>query len=219
MTDNGVGMSREIAQQSLEPFFTTKPVGSGSGLGLSMVYGFVKQSGGNLKIYSEPGVGTSVQLYLPATDARSTGTKAPAADVPRASSDRAEVIVIVEDDTNVRLFCVRCLTSLGYTTIEAANGPAALEALAAAPQVDLLLTDVVMPNGLNGPAVAAEAQRLRPGLRVLFMSGYPAHMLDVGDELSVAHLLTKPFSRAMLAHTIRSLLDGAPVASVAHVRH
>ncbi len=210
ISDDGVGMSRDTLQHALEPFFTTKPVGQGSGLGLSMVYGFVKQSGGGLKIYSEPGRGTSIQLYLPATDEHVSAGDQAHDDAPRASDGHEEVVLVVEDDSNVRLFCLRCLNSLGYRTIEATNGPSALRVLASGEHIDLMLTDVVMPNGLNGPEVASAARKSIPGLKVLFMSGYPAHMLDVDDALAREHLLTKPFSRAMLARTIRAVLD-API--------
>ncbi len=207
VSDNGSGMTKEVAQRALEPFFTTKPVGSGSGLGLSMVDGFVRQSGGQARVLSEVGIGTSVQLYLPATLAALSGMPTPAKELPRASELTPEVVLVVEDDPSVRRYCLRCLSSLGYRTIEAANGPDALAALNAAGRVDLLLTDVVMPNGMNGPEVVAAAKRHQPDLRVLYMSGYLAHMLDAEEHLATPRVLTKPFSRASLATRIRALLD------------
>jgi CheY-like chemotaxis protein len=137
-------------------------------------------------------------------------------ELPRASAGRPEVVLVVEDDPNVRRYCLRCLASLGYATIEAANGPDALAALDAAGRVDLLLTDVVMPNGMNGPEVVTAATRRQPGLRVLYMSGYLAHMLDAEEQIATASVLTKPFSRASLAVRVRTLLD-APTRNVAPI--
>ena len=207
VSDNGTGMTKEVAQRALEPFFTTKPVGSGSGLGLSMVDGFVRQSGGQSRVYSEVGIGTSIQLYLPATLAAMSAAPTAPIELPRASARKPEVVLVVEDDHSVRRYCLRCLASLGYRTIEAANGPDALAALDAAGRVDLLLTDVVMPNGMNGPEVVAAAKRRQPDLRVLYMSGYLAHMLDGDAQLATTRVLTKPFARAALATRIRALLD------------
>ena len=207
VSDNGTGMTKEVAQRALEPFFTTKPVGSGSGFGLSMVDGLVRQSGGQVRVYSDVGIGTSIQLYLPAATAALSATPDGNLELPRATAGRPEVVLVVEDDPSVRRYCLRCLASLGYDTIEAANGPDALATLDTAERVDLLLTDVVMPNGMNGPEVVAAATRRRPDLRVLYMSGYLAHMIDPNEPLATPNVLTKPFSRASLAVRVRALLD------------
>ena len=207
VSDNGTGMTKEVAQRALEPFFTTKPVGSGSGLGLSMVDGFVRQSGGHSRVYSEIGIGTSIQLYLPATQAAMSTVAQPTIALPCATEGRPEVVLVVEDDPSVRRYCLRCLASLGYQTIEAGNGLDALAALDAVGRVDLLLTDVVMPNGMNGPEVVAGAKRRQPDVRVLYMSGYLAHMLDGDEQLASTRVLTKPFARAALAARVRALLD------------
>lgn len=214
VADNGSGMPKEVAQRALEPFFTTKPVGSGSGLGLSMVDGLVRQSGGQSRVYSEVGIGTSIQLYLPTTLAAMSAAPVPHGEFPRASAPGPEVVLVVEDDPSVRRYCLRCLASLGYRTIEAANGPDALAALDSAGRVDLLLTDVVMPNGMSGPEVVVAAKRRQPDLRVLYMSGYLAHMLDGDAPLATTHVLTKPFARGALATRIRMLLD-APIHNAA----
>ncbi|HLI13235.1 MAG TPA: ATP-binding protein [Alphaproteobacteria bacterium] len=213
VSDTGVGMSKEIIAKAFEPFFTTKEVGQGTGLGLSQVYGFVKQSGGHVKIYSEPGQGTTVKLYLP----RLAG-EAPAAEPPTraasASGDAArETILVVEDDEDLRASTVEALVEVGYRVLEAADGPAALRVLDAAPEIDLLFTDVGLPGGLNGRQLADEALRRRPQLKVLFTTGYARNAivhqgrLDPGVELIV-----KPFTYAGLAARIRSVLEGKGAA-------
>jgi signal transduction histidine kinase len=208
VTDTGIGMSKEVVQRALEPFFTTKPTGQGTGLGLSMVYGFVKQSRGHIKIYSEEGQGTSVKLYLPATatdqeDGRVTIDRS---ELPAARP--GEVVLVVEDDAMVLRLAVELLTRLGYQALEARDGPEAIAILDRVGRLDLLFTDVVLPKGMNGTALAREAQRRRPQLKVLYMSGYTANaiihhgMLDKG-----VHLLTKPFRKVELARKVRQVLD------------
>ncbi len=207
VTDTGTGMSPDILQRVLEPFFTTKPVGKGSGLGLSMVHGFVKQSGGHLKIYSEQGLGTTVNVYLPraGTDAEED----PELNRPEASaSGGGEWILVVEDDPFLRGLTLKILTGFGYRTIEAEDGPAACAIFDQVDRIDLLLTDIVLPNGIYGPELARLARLRLPEIRVLYMSGYPRdavfrdRMLDTGT-----HLLSKPFSKAALAGTVRQVLD------------
>ncbi len=210
VTDTGVGMSKDIAARALEPFFTTKPTGQGTGLGLSMVYGFVKQSKGHIKIYSEEGHGTSVKLYLPAA--------ATAQEDGRIAIDRSElpgakpgeVVLVVEDDSLVLRLAVQLLTGLGYQTLEAHDGPEAIATLERAGRIDLLFTDVVLPKGINGTALAREAQRRRPELKVLFMSGYTANAIVHHGVLDKGvHLLTKPFRKVELARKVRQVLDDA----------
>jgi PAS domain S-box-containing protein len=206
VTDSGSGMSADILERVLEPFFTTKPVGKGSGLGLSMVHGFVKQSGGHLKIYSEPDHGTTVSLYLP----RSVDAEQPMAvqQSEVTGSIGREVVLVVEDDPHLRSLTLRILTSLGYRTIEAENGPAACKELDSADRIDLLLTDIVLPNGMNGLELAKQTRSRRPGLKVLFMSGYPRDAASRNGVLdSDMHLLSKPFAKAELGRLVRHVLD------------
>ena len=207
--DTGFGMPADVAARALEPFFTTKPVGQGSGLGLSMVYGFVTQSGGVLNIDSTPGEGTTVALYLPLS------TALPPLPLPLQVSEkrplqtrRDEVILVVEDDANVRKLCLRALTALGYQTISAAHGPEALSLLARPGRVDLLLTDVVMPEGMSGADVVVSARQIRPELRYLFMSGYPDDLLDPNNQRVVRRVLSKPFSIAELERRVQEALQG-----------
>jgi signal transduction histidine kinase len=209
VTDTGMGMSKEVVQRALEPFFTTKPTGQGTGLGLSMVYGFVKQSRGHIKIYSEEGQGTSVKLYLPATatneeDGRVTIDRS---ELPAARP--GEVVLVVEDDAMVLRLAVELLTRLGYQALEARDGPEAIAILDRVDRLDLLFTDVVLPKGMNGTALAHEAQRRRPELKVLYMSGYTANAIIHHGVLDKGvHLLPKPFRKVELARKVRQVLDG-----------
>ncbi len=207
VTDTGIGMNPEVAARAMEPFFTTKAAGRGTGLGLSQVYGFVKQSGGHVTIYSEPGRGTTVKLFLPRS--------APSADpwakerersnpIPRGS----ENLLIVEDNPDVRRLVRRQLTELGYTVHEAGSGPEALRLLRSPLAIDLMFTDVVMPEGMTGYELAGLARDCRPGLKILFTSGYTAigAGLDV-EGRSGGPLLSKPYRKRDLAHFIRAALD------------
>ncbi len=171
VTDTGIGMSPEVRQRAFEPFYTTKPVGTGSGLGLSMVYGFVKQSGGHVQLYSELGHGTTVRLYLPARGETWNAGEAPTHAAP-AHRLSGETILVVEDDPRVRRVSIRRLKELGYTVLEAESGPAALTVLREEKPIDVLFTDIVMAGGMTGIDLAQEARRLRPKLKILFTSGY-----------------------------------------------
>ena len=209
-SDTGVGMSRDVAARAMEPFFTTKPIGSGSGLGLSMVYGFARQSGGNVMIVSSPDAGTTVHLYLPVDERVAPDT---VALPPRVISDATmhdEVVLVVEDDPSVRRFCLRSLKALGYPTLEAADGKAALALIDSAAKVDLVLTDVVMPNGMSGKELAETLRTRRPGLRLMFMSGYPAQMLDAESESARHRLLKKPFKTEELELALNEILHTDP---------
>jgi CheY-like chemotaxis protein len=208
VTDTGRGMSREIAARALEPFFTTKPVGQGTGLGLSMVFGFVKQSRGHLKIYSEPGHGTTVKLYL-AAEASPGADDAPVVEVaPAASAGKEEIILVVEDDASVRKLALRMLAGLGYRAWEAEDAAAALRILEGPERIDLLLTDVVLPGAMGGTALARLARERRPGLGVLYMSGYTANAIMHNGVLDEGvHLLTKPFGKQELARKLREVLE------------
>jgi signal transduction histidine kinase len=208
--DNGMGMPPHIRDRACEPFFTTKPVGAGTGLGLSMVYGFVRQSKGGLRVESEVGSGTTVRLHFPAAEGSSAARPADPGGIPGAKC--GEVVLVVEDDAALRKLVTGLIASLGYAVIEASDGPAGVARLETAPRIDLLLTDIVLPNGMSGPALVKEAGLLRPGLKVLFMSGYAQNALDdVGAEGGGA-LLMKPFRKADLARRIRQLLDAADPA-------
>jgi len=207
VTDTGTGMAPEIAARAFEPFFTTKEQGKGTGLGLSMVYGFAKQSGGNVKIYSEPGQGTTIKFYLArAADGAGAEPARPGpAESPRPA--RGEVVLVVEDDPGVRDTAVQILRGLGYAPIAAADGPAALAALDAAARVDLLFTDIVMPRGMSGRELAAEAQRRSPGLKVLYASGYtPNAIVHHGRLDDGVDLVQKPYTVNELARRIARIL-------------
>ncbi|HLH88958.1 MAG TPA: MASE4 domain-containing protein [Xanthobacteraceae bacterium] len=213
VSDTGTGIPAALLDKVLEPFFTTKEVGKGTGLGLSMVYGFVKQSGGHIKIYSEEGHGTSIKLYLP----RASGQALPLAEAaPLAAQEgRHERILVVEDDRMVREHVVGQLTSLGYTTLAAADAAAALALLDDGAEPDLLFTDVIMPGGVNGRVLAEQALRRRPGLKVLFTSGYTETAIVHHGRLDPGVLLlAKPYRKVDLARMVRRALDAAPTPAV-----
>ena len=208
ISDTGAGMSKEVIARAFEPFFTTKEVGQGTGLGLSQVYGFVKQSGGHVKIYSERNDGTTVKIYMPRLvedGAESVGER-PKPQLPLGNRD--DVIFVVEDDEDVRANTLMMLRELGYGVLEAADGPSALRMLQSEPRIDLLFTDVGLPGGINGRQLADQARLLRPSLKVLFTSGYARNAivhqgrLDPGVEL-----ITKPFTFAQLAGKLRHILN------------
>lgn len=204
--DSGAGMSQEVIERAFEPFFTTKNVGEGSGLGLSQVYGFVNQSGGDVRITSTPGRGTTVALYLPRSE---TSTADETADVPadRLESQGAETILIVEDDDLVRDVAVEIIADLGYKVLAASNGVEALTLLRSPEQIDLLFSDVLMPGGISGVALATEARQIRGGLKVLLTSGYPAR--DGARPLGPSQfpMIQKPYQRDKLALVLRTVLD------------
>jgi PAS domain S-box-containing protein len=207
VTDNGEGMSAQTVSQAFDPFFTTKRTGKGTGLGLSMVHGFVKQSKGNIKIYSELGVGSTIRFYLPRADGDAISV-----DEPHGEEDRlprgSEHIFLVEDDDLLREHARKQLHSLGYRVTVAANGPRALEMIDALGDFDLLFTDVVMPDGLNGRQLADRISALRPGLKVLFTSGYPESAIIHHGRLDVGvDLLSKPYRKRELALKVRKVLD------------
>ena len=206
VSDTGTGMSSETMAKVFEPFFTTKDVGKGSGLGLSMVYGFAKQSRGHVSIYSELGKGSTVKLYLPKSGRQvEEQTKSLTANVSRGS----EKILVVEDDDLVRGHVEKVLKALGYSVISASNGLEATEILKRTKDFDLLFTDVVMPKGINGPQLAEIAHALYPNLPVLFTSGYTENAIVNRGELDQgALLLNKPYRRAELAEKVRTAIDG-----------
>jgi len=207
VTDTGSGMSEEVRQRAFEPFFTTKPTGAGTGLGLSMVYGFVKQSGGNIQIYSELEQGTSVRIFLPLAESVPTSEElAPGAGDIDAMPRGSETILVVEDDARVRRVTTARLRSLGYEVIEADNGAAAFALLAAHPKIAMIFTDVVMPGGMNGDELAEAALAAKPDLKVLFTSGY-AEPAVARHGLGAGAWLKKPYTAAELAEKIREILS------------
>jgi PAS domain S-box-containing protein len=207
VTDTGVGMPPEVVERAFDPFFTTKEVGQGTGLGLSMIYGFTKQSGGHIKIYSEVDQGTTIKLYLPKAANAAAGAR-PSQLAKRAMPMGTETILIVEDDPDVRAFVVIALRVLGYNILEAGDGPAALELLEGGPHIDLLLTDVVLPGGMNGRQVGEQVRRQFPNVKLLYSSGYTENAIIRGQKLDQdAQLLPKPYTREALAIKVREILD------------
>nr|WP_293775979.1 ATP-binding protein [uncultured Oxalicibacterium sp.] len=205
VSDTGAGMTPDVLEQAIEPFFTTKPPGDGTGLGLSMAYGFVKQSGGHFKIYSEPGVGTTVRIYLPRSLEREDATPD---DMERAVVGGSETILVVEDDKDVQLTVVSLLQELGYQVLKADDAESALSILKSGVHVDLLFSDVVMPGNLRSPELARQAKLLLPNIAVLFTSGYTQNAIVHGGRLDPGvHLLSKPYRREQLAKKVRSLLE------------
>jgi signal transduction histidine kinase/CheY-like chemotaxis protein len=202
VSDSGAGMSEEVASRAFEPFFSTKPPGQGTGLGLSTVYGIVTRRGGHVAIYSAPGVGTTVRVYLPATEAEAQPVHPPTLE---RSGGRGETVLVVEDEEAVRRAVRRVLERAGYAVLEAAEGPGAVEAYRDVP-VDLLLTDVVMPGGISGPELAEAFRSSHPGVRVLFMSGYSSEAVRA-RALADGVVVEKPFTEAVLLQKVREALD------------
>jgi PAS domain S-box-containing protein len=210
VTDNGIGMTTDVLAKAFEPFFTTKGVGQGTGLGLSQVYGFVNQSGGKVKIASQPGAGTSIQIFLPRLSAIQELEEEEVPRAPPASTARGTVLV-VEDDPDVRGYTVDTIRELGYQVLEARDGPSALKLLQSTPNgaIDLLFTDVVLPSGLNGQQLAERAVQLHPHLKVLFATGYARDAIVHDGRLDAGvQLITKPFVFSELATRLRTVLDG-----------
>jgi CheY-like chemotaxis protein len=206
VSDTGTGIPAAMLDKVFDPFFTSKGLGKGTGLGLSMVYGFVKQSAGHIKIYSEEGHGTTIKMYLP------PGTGAlPAADAAPALAVEGgeETILVVEDDRLVRDYVLTQLHSLGYVTLDAANGAEALALVEAGREFDLLFTDVIMPGAMNGRQLADEVQKRKPGLKVLFTSGYTENAIIHHGRLDTGVLLlAKPYRKSDMAVMIRKAIAG-----------
>ncbi len=204
LTDTGVGMTPDTLEHVFEPFFTTKEVGQGTGLGLSMVFGFAKQSRGHVTIYSEVGEGTTVKLYLPRATRAAEALLEVTEDIPAA---QGETVLVVEDDPNLRTLVVKMLHDLGYEVLDAADGNSALAAMAQTSRINLLLTDVILPGGMSGPEIAAEAGSRLPGIKALFMSGYPRDAVTRQSRMDDGVLLLeKPFRKVEFARRLREAL-------------
>lgn len=214
VSDTGNGMSPEVLNRALEPFFTTKEAGKGTGLGLSMVYGFLKQLGGHARIYSEPGRGTRVSLYFPRSRRAEEFERAQSTfDLPIGKGER---VLVVEDDPDVSLVTVSRLHSLGYVAETAKDGPSALSIIRAQPDIALGLLDVVMPGGMDGHELADEIERIAPDMRLILMSGYSAKMAGGHDEPGDRLFLSKPVSLHKLARSLRSVLERPTRAAKDH---
>jgi PAS domain S-box-containing protein len=207
VTDTGTGMPPDVIAKAFDPFFTTKPIGQGTGLGLSMIYGFVRQSGGQVRIDSEVGQGTTLCLYLPRHygDAAAPDVQPDLADAPRA--EEGETVLVVDDEPTVRMLVTDVLEELGYAAIEAADGPSGLKMLQSDTRIDLLVTDVGLPGGMNGRQMADAARVSRPNLKVLFITGYAENAVIGGGHLEHGmHVLTKPFAMETLASRIKTVI-------------
>jgi CheY-like chemotaxis protein len=208
ISDTGIGMPPDVRDRVFEPFFTTKEKGRGTGLGLAMVYGFVRQCGGHVTIYSEVGLGTTFNLYFPRIEGLASEVSA---SVKGATDPEArETILVVEDDERVRRLTITRLKMIGYQVLEASDGSKALDILRQDQPVDLVFTDLVMPGGISGREVAARARELKPGIKVLLTSGYAEELVH-GDELEREQLkvLRKPYHQAELAAVLREVLAAA----------
>ncbi|WP_311220821.1 MULTISPECIES: PAS domain-containing protein [unclassified Acidovorax] len=207
VSDNGVGMAPEVAARAFDPFFTTKPIGLGTGLGLSMIYGYAKQSGGHARIYSEVGEGTMVCLYLPRYLGAETETVVARAGNAPAVQGKGQVILVVDDEASVRLFVREILVELGFTVLEAADGIEALQVLQTQAHLDLLITDVGLPGGMNGRQVADAARVAQPDLQILFITGYAENaVLSHGHLAPRMHVMTKPFELSAFVSRVERLL-------------
>jgi CheY-like chemotaxis protein len=209
VSDTGTGMTPEVVRRAFDPFFTTKPMGVGTGLGLSMVYGFVRQSGGQARVYSEPAQGAMVCLYLPrhhGPEDNATDTAADAAQTTRAVQNKT--VLVVDDEPTVRMLVAEVLENLGYTAIEAADGAAGLQILHSDIRLDLLITDVGLPGGINGRQVADAGRAVRPDLEVMFITGYAENAVVGNGHLEPGmQVLTKPFAMDALAARIVAILE------------
>jgi signal transduction histidine kinase/ActR/RegA family two-component response regulator len=207
VTDTGKGMPPEVVARVFEPFFTTKPLGEGTGLGLSMIYGFARQSGGHVRIQSEVGLGTTVCLYLPRHHGAAEADAGADETARLGRVGRGETVLVVDDEPSVRMLVVDVLTEMGYATVEAADGAAGLKVLQSGVRIDLLVTDVGLPGGMNGRQMADAARARRPDLKVLFITGH-AECAVIGDARlgTGMQVLTKPFAMDALGARVRDLV-------------
>jgi CheY-like chemotaxis protein len=206
-------MTSDVVAKAFDPFFTTKPIGVGTGLGLSMIYGFAKQSGGAVSIQSEVGHGATVCIYLPCHvgEASPINLSLNKAEAPRGEG---ETVLVVDDEPTVRMLVTEVLADLGYRAIDAEDGASGLRALRATTRIDLLVTDVGLPGGLNGRQLADAARMVRPDLKVLFITGYAENAVLSRDHLAPGmHVMTKPFAMDALAIRIRELITTSSVST------
>jgi PAS domain S-box-containing protein len=209
VTDTGIGMTPEVINRAFDPFFTTKPLGLGTGLGLSMVHGFVRQSGGQVRIYSEIGAGTTMCLYLPRFLGPLDAPDEPAADEGFRLAGQGETVLVIDDEEVVRVLIVDVLKEADYRVLEAVDGPSGMAILQSDARIDLLITDVGLPGGLNGRQVADAARETRPDLKVLFITGYAENAVIGNGHLEPGmHLITKPFSMDAMGVRVREILEG-----------
>ena len=207
VSDTGTGMSSTVIERAFDPFFTTKPIGQGTGLGLSMIYGFARQSGGQVRIYSEPGQGATVCLYLPRHLGEAGAIEIAAEPLAPQRAEQGETVLVVDDEPTVRMLVSEVLQDLGYTALEAADGASGLRVLQSDARVDLLITDVGLPGGMNGRQVADAGRMLRPRLKVLFITGYAENAVVGHGHLEPGmRVLTKPFMMDVLARRIKDLI-------------
>jgi CheY-like chemotaxis protein len=209
VTDTGSGMTPEVVARAFDPFFTTKPFGEGTGLGLSMIYGFARQSGGQIRVYTEVGKGTTMCLYLPRHD-QGAGEEAEAEfrDSVQRTGD-GKVVLVIDDEPTIRMLVAEVLEEAGYGVVEAADGPAGLKVLQSSGRIDLLVTDVGLPGGLNGRQVADAARVLRPDLKVMFITGYAENAAIGHGHLDKGmRVITKPFEMEDLARKLGEMMEG-----------
>lgn len=208
VTDTGVGMTPEVIEKAFDPFFTTKPIGEGTGLGLSMIYGFARQSGGQVRIYSEVGEGTTMCIYLPRHAEDAPPEENVELPLNLDAVGEGEVVLVIDDDPTIRMLVAEVLADLGYAVIEAVDGPGGLKVLESNAKVDLLITDVGLPGGMNGRQVADAARVNRPSLKVLFITGYAENaVIGKGRLDNGMFVITKPFQMDVLARRIREIIE------------
>jgi CheY-like chemotaxis protein len=207
VTDTGTGMTPDVIARAFDPFFTTKPLGQGTGLGLSMIYGFVRQSGGQVRVYSEIGQGTTMCLYLPRYQGDAEEAETQVAEPGVATSHSGETVLVVDDEPTVRMLVVEVLQEAGYEVIEAPDGPKGLKVLESKRRIDLLITDVGLPGGMNGRQLADAARVHRPDLKVLFITGYAENAAVGNGHLDQGmSVLTKPFTIDALTRRFKELI-------------
>lgn len=209
VTDSGSGMPPDVLARVFDPFYTTKPLGKGTGLGLSMIYGFAKQSGGQVRLYSEVGAGTTAKVYLPRHHGSAEAADEAAPREPPPRSGRGETVLVVDDEPTIRMLIADTLGELGYQAIEVADATSGLKVLESDAEIDLLITDVGLPGGMNGKQMADIARTKRPGLKILFITGYAENAAVSNGHLDPGmHVMSKPFPMEKLANRIRTIIEG-----------
>jgi PAS domain S-box-containing protein len=207
VTDTGCGMTPEVVERAFDPFFTTKPAGKGTGLGLSMIYGFAKQSGGQVRIYSEVGKGSTLKLFLPRLQGAAEDIFEPAEPRELSKAAAGDTVLIVDDEPTVRMLVADTLAELGYQAIEAGDSASALRVLESDARLDLLITDIGLPGGMNGKALADAARQSRPDLKVLLVTGFAENAIANGGLEPGMHVMSKPFAMDKLAVRIKAIID------------